>query len=115
MTTYEDKLKKKIDLVRKHLKYYQQITAEEYINDRVLYKIKLYFLFGKSNKTWYNVIAVVAIISGLLVPLFLALDVKYAKEYATFFTLLAGALISLELQYLILKRNSKAIKKLKTS
>jgi hypothetical protein len=28
MAVYEDKLKKKLDLIRKDLKYYQQITAE---------------------------------------------------------------------------------------
>ena len=84
MPEYEDKLKKKLDLIRNDLKYYQQMTAEEYINDRVLYKIKLYYLFGKRNKLWYNVIAILSIIAGLLIPLSLALDVKYSKEYATF-------------------------------
>jgi hypothetical protein len=111
MTTYEDKLKKKINLIRRDLKFYQQITAEDYINDRVLYKIKLYFLFGKRSRAWYNVIAILSIISGLLVPLFLALDVKYAKEYATFFTLLAGCLISLEAAVFNFKEKFKSYKK----
>ena len=111
MTKYEDKLKNRIDLIRKDLKYYEEITTEEYINDRVLYKIKLYFLFGKRNKGWYNVIAVLAIISGLFVPLFLALDVRYAKEYATFFSLFAGGLISLEAAVFNFKEKFKSYKK----
>ncbi len=64
MSRYEDKLKKKLDLIRKDLKYYQQITVEEYINDRVLFKIKLYYLFGKRSKGWYNLIAILLNISG---------------------------------------------------
>ncbi len=84
MAVYEDKLKKKLDLIRKDLKYYQQITAEEYINDRVLFKIKLYYLFGKRNKRLYNVIAILSIISGLLVPLFLGLNLNIQKSMRLF-------------------------------
>jgi len=111
MTGYEDRLKKKLDLIRRDLKYYQQITPEEYINDRVLFKIKLYYYFGKKSKGWYNLIAILSIVSGLLVPLFLGLDVKYAKYYATFFTLFAGGLISLEAAVFNFKEKFKSYKK----
>jgi Protein of unknown function (DUF4231) len=111
MAEYEDKLKKKLDLIRNDLKYYQQMTAEDYINDRVLYKIKLYYLFGKRNKLWYNVIAILSIIAGLLIPLSLALDVKYSKEYATFLSLFAGGLISLEAAVFNFKEKFKSYKK----
>lgn len=111
MAEYDDKLKKKLDLIRKDLKYYQQITAEEYINDRVLFKIKLYYLFGKRNKRWYNLIAILSIISGLLVPLSLGLNLKYSKEYATFLSLFAGGLISLEAAVFNFKEKFKSYKK----
>ena len=111
MAPYEDNLKKKLDLIRKDLKYYQQMTAEEYINDRVLYKIKLYYLFSKRNKLWYNVIAILSIIAGLLIPLSLALDIKYSKEYATFLSLFAGGLISLEAAVFNFKEKFKSYKK----
>lgn len=111
MVAYEDKLKKKLDLIRKDLKYYQQMTAEEYINDRVLFKIKLYYLFSKRNKGWYNTIAVLSIFAGLLVPLFLALNLKHARGYATFLSLFAAALISLEAAVFNFKEKFKAYKK----
>lgn len=50
MTIYEVKLKKKLDLIRKDLKYYQQMTAEEYINGKVLFSASAFQckpLFGK--------------------------------------------------------------------
>jgi len=111
MASYEDNLKKKLDLIRKDLKYYQQMTAEEYINDRVLYKIKLYYLFGKRNKRWYNLIAILSIVAGLLIPLSLGLDIKYSKEYATFLSLFAGGLISLEAAVFNFKEKFKSYKK----
>jgi len=111
MARFEDKLKTRLDLIRKDLKYYQQMTTEEYINDRVLFKIKLYYLFAERNKLWYSIIAILAILSGLLVPLFLSLDIKYSKEYATFFTLFAGGLISLETAVFNFKEKFKSYKK----
>jgi hypothetical protein len=111
MDKYADKLKKKLELIRNDLRYYQQMTAEQYINDRVLFKIRLYYLFGKRNKIWYNIIAVLSIIFGLLVPLSLGLNVKYSKEYATSFALLAGGLISLETAVFNFKEKFKSYKK----
>jgi Protein of unknown function (DUF4231) len=111
MAPYEDNLKKKLDLIRKDLKYYQRMSAEEYINDRVLFKIKLYYLFGKRNKLWYNLIAILSIISGLMVPLSLNLNLKYSKEYATFLSLFAGGLISLEAAVFNFKEKFKSYKK----
>ena len=111
MSRFEDNLKTKLDLIRKDLKYYQQMTAEQYINDRVLFKIKLYYLFGERNKLWYNIIAILSIVSGLMVPLFLSLNIKYSKEYATFFTLFAGGLISLEAAVFNFKEKFKGYKK----
>lgn len=111
MPEYEDKLKRKLDLIRNDLKYYQQMTAAEYINDRVLYKIKLYYLFGKRNKLWYNVIAILSIIAGLLIPLSLSLDMEYSREYATFLSLFAGGLISLEAAVFNFKEKFKSYKK----
>jgi hypothetical protein len=111
MAAYEDNLKKRLDLVRQDLKYYQQMTAEEYINDRVLFKIKLYYLFGKQNKRWYNLIAVLSIIAGLMVPLSLGLNLEYSKEYATFLSLFAGGLISLEAAVFNFKEKFKSYKK----
>jgi hypothetical protein len=77
----------------------------------VLFKIKLYYLYGKRNKLWYNIIAILSIVSGLMVPLFLSLDIKYSKEYATFFTLFAGGLISLETAVFNFKEKFKSYKK----
>jgi hypothetical protein len=111
MAAYEDKLKKKLDLIRKDLKYYQQITAEEYINDRVLFKIKLYYFFGKRNKHWYNLIAILSIIAGLMIPLSLAVNLEYSKEYATFLSLFTGGLISLEAAVFNFKEKFKSYKK----
>ena len=111
MAQYEDNLKKKLDLIRKDLKYYQQMTAEEYINDRLLYKIKLYYLFSKRNKRWYNLIAILSIVAGLLIPLSLGLNIKYSKEYATILSLFAGALISLEAAVFNFKEKFKSYKK----
>ena len=91
------------------------MSPENYINDRVLYKIKLYFLFGKRNKRWYNLIAILSVISGLLVPLFLNLDFKYSKEYATALTLFAGALISLEATVFNFREKYKSFKKISKS
>ena len=96
MTKDDNKLKRKLEQIRTDLKYYEELTSESYINDRVLFKIRLYFYFGKQSKRRYNLIAVISIISGLLVPLFLNLDFIYSKQYATVFTLLAGGLISME-------------------
>ena len=111
MPSYEDKLRTKLDLIRKDLKYYQQMTAEEYINDRVLFKIKLYYLLGKRNKSWYNLIAILSIVAGLLIPLSLSLNIPYSKEYATFLSLLAGGLISLEAAVFNFKDKFKGYKK----
>jgi hypothetical protein len=111
MVEYEDKLKKKLDLIRRDLKYYQLMTAEQYINDRVLFKIKLYYLFGKRSKRWYNLIAILSIIAGLMVPLSLSLNLKYSKEYATFLSLFAGGLISLEAAVFNFKEKFKSYKK----
>src|SRR6187551_3230079 len=111
----DDKLKRKLEQIRTDLKYYREMSPENYINDRVLYKIKLYFLFGQRSKRWYNFIAILSVISGLLVPLFLNLDFKYSKEYATALTLFAGALIRLKPQFLISEKSIKVIKKQKIS
>jgi Protein of unknown function (DUF4231) len=111
MTTNADKLKLKLEKIRTDLKYYQQMTPEQYINDRVLFKIKLYYLLGKRDKLWYNLIAIFTIISGLLVPLFLNLDFKFSKEYATVLTLITGGLISLETVVFNFKEKFKSYKK----
>ena len=107
----DDKLKRKLEQIRTDLKYYREMSPENYINDRVLYKIKLYFLFGQRSKRWYNFIAILSVISGLLVPLFLNLDFKYSKEYATALTLFAGALISLEATVFNFREKYKSYKK----
>ena len=96
MTKENEELKIKLEQIRPDLKYYRELTPENYINDRVLFKIRLYFYFGKRNKRWYNLLAVISIISGLLVPLFLNLEFPYSKQFATAFSLLAGGLVSLE-------------------
>jgi hypothetical protein len=111
MPDYESKLKKKLEQVRTDLKYYKQMSPEEYINERVINKIKIYFLFGQRNKRWYNLIAILSITAGVLVPVVLNFNIKYAKEYATALTLLAGGLISLEAAVFNFKEKYKSYKK----
>jgi hypothetical protein len=111
MTDFEDKLKKKFEGIRMDLKYYQQMSAEEYINDRLLFKIKLYYYFGRRNKRLYGMLAVLAIIAGLLVPLSLVLDLLYSKGYATFLSLFTGGIISLEATVFNFKEKFKSYKK----
>src|SRR5215204_6023262 len=96
MAAYEDKLTKKLALIRNDLKFYQHMTPEQYINERVIKKIKIYFLFAKNNKLWFSVISILSITAGICVPLVLNFNFRFAKEYATVLTLIAGGLISLE-------------------
>src|SRR5688572_18700608 len=109
---YNDiKLRNRLYQIRTDLKYYKEMTPEEYINDRVLYKIKLYYLFGQRNKRWYHVLAVVSIISGLSIPILLNIDIKYSKQYATALSLITGGVISLEAAVFNFKDKYKSYKK----
>jgi len=111
MLTADNKLRQKLTQIRTDIKFYQQMTAEQYINDRVLFKIRLYYFLGKRNKRWYNLIAILSILSGLMVPLFLNLDFAFSKEYATALTLITGALISFETVVFNFKEKFKSYKK----
>ena len=91
MLAYEDKLTKKLERMRYDLKYYKQMTPEQYVTERVIKKIKIYFLFAQNNKRWYSIIAVLSIIAGICVPVVLNFNTGYAKEIATALTCLPVA------------------------
>ena len=89
-------MEKDLETARPELKYFERMTSQDYINSRVLFKIRIYFLKSRNNKRGFAILAILSIVSGLLVPLVLQLDIPRAKDIASFLALFAGALISLE-------------------
>lgn len=67
-------------------------NMDEYIHDRLQYKINLYYRKGNRFKIYYYIVAVLIATSAALVPLLVNLDVKIinidSKIWATGFSLL---------------------------
>lgn len=104
-------MEKDLETARPELKYFERMTSQDYINSRVLFKIRIYFLKSRNNKRGFAILAILSIVSGLLVPLVLQLDIPRAKDIASFLALFAGALISLEASVFSFRDKYRSYKK----
>lgn len=66
--------------IRKDLKYYEDFQAKDYIQDRLISKIKLYFKYSRRTERAYRAILFFTLCFGALVPVLMNWD--YLKNYA---------------------------------
>jgi hypothetical protein len=82
------------------------MQAKDYINDRLIPKIQLYFKFSQRCGKAYRFIVFFTLLFGALVPIFLNWDLltgynigedsNLGKQFATFFSILVIILVSFE-------------------
>lgn len=68
------------------VKYYEKLTLKDYINDRVIEKIRLYYSLSRRNIIYYRIITIVTLLSGILAPIFYhftLIDIANQKLIAT--------------------------------
>lgn len=91
---------------REDLRYYENMQAKDYIDDRLIYKIKLYFKFSRRCERAYRFIVFFTLLFGALVPIFMNWDYlngynfgedsNLGKQLATFFSIIVIILVSFE-------------------
>jgi hypothetical protein len=77
-----------------HIKLQLSISPEEFMNDRVVYKIKVYTRLSEKYRFWYQLTSVIAIVCSTMVPVLINLGV--AAIVPTILSLLVTILVSLE-------------------
>ena len=77
-----------------HIKPQLSISPEEYMKDRVVYKINRYTEKSEQNKFWYQLTSVIAIICSASVPILINLGV--AAIVPTILSLVVTLLVSLD-------------------
>ncbi len=75
----------------------ETLTVNEYIANRVLFKIRLYFKKSKFYKFWYRGLLLLTLIFGALVPVFVNWQsISGHKDIATVFSILVIVFVSIE-------------------
>jgi len=87
----------KSSLETSHIKPTVSITPDEYMKDRVVYKINLYDKLSKRQKFWYQLTSVSGVVGAASVPVLINLGVNTALP--TFLSLAVTILVSLEKLY----------------
>ncbi len=77
-----------------HIRPQLSISPEEYMKDRVVYKINRYTEKSEQNKFWYQLTSVIAIICSASVPILINLGV--AAIVPTILSLVVSLLVSLD-------------------
>jgi hypothetical protein len=77
-----------------HIKSVLSISPEEYMKDRVVYKIDVYTKKSEQHKSWYQLTSVLGIILASSVPVLINLDVNVIVP--TVLSLVVTILVSLE-------------------
>jgi len=80
--------------VESHIKPQLSISAEDYMKDRVVYKINLYAKKSAQQKFWYQLTSVLGIICAASVPVLINLGVGVTVP--TLLSLVVTILVSLE-------------------
>ena len=78
-----------------HIKPKLKITPEEYMKDRVVYKINVYDELSKQQKRLYQVTSLVGIVLAASVPVIINLD-KFDQRVPTVLSLIVTILVSME-------------------
>jgi uncharacterized membrane protein len=77
-----------------HIKPQLSISPEEYMRDRVIYKINLYVKLSERQKLWYQWTSVIGIIFAASVPVLINLGIHVIVP--TILSLVVTVLVSLE-------------------
>ena len=77
-----------------HIKPTLSVTPDEYMKDRVVYKIELYAKLSKQQKLWYQLTSIIGIICAASVPVLINLGVNVALP--TILSLAVTILVSFE-------------------
>ena len=78
-----------------HIKPKLKITPEEYMKDRVVYKINIYDELSKQQKRLYQATSLVGIVLAASVPVIINLD-KFDQRVPTVLSLIVTILVSME-------------------
>jgi hypothetical protein len=77
-----------------HIKPHLSLTPEEYMEDRVVYKIKVYDRLSQQHRCRYQVTSLVSIVLAASVPVFINLD--FSRLVPTLLSLIVTILVSME-------------------
>jgi hypothetical protein len=80
-------------MVEKNLRLQLELTPEEYLKDRVIYKISLYGRLSKRHRWFYYISSLISIVCAALVPVLIS---QKFEVYAMILSLIVTIFVSME-------------------